>query len=447
MVKQFIFALIAMGAFSFLLLMKFGSQKVAYYFLVLAFFLPGFLLSALFGGQSIGVSGGGTPLYNLTQICALSLFLGIAYFKFHDPAFKVMKERRPFSVLQKITSLTFIALFSMALIESATAVTKVIPIILTFLFLVPVQLSTVMDYGIFCEVLRRVWLIFGILTFASFFVNLPFTNANQESLLFDSKIYISPFNSALGLPEHMGGLMSNGKNLGLFCLFGVCLSLFTEIDSKLRMFNLSIFFVFLGSFSGDRTFYSLTALSILLKLLLFGKKTVNKSHVIILLATIAPFLFLIFSFILPQFSDQRNLKLVGGRTLLWSTIASDWNKTGLFGHGPNTIRDYMYLHTGQRAYGNAHNSFLQYLWDYGLLGIFFYCVFVICLILVMFTKINNARQIPFMIIFMSYQGDNNLCVTYSIIGLYLILLLTAAFERNEKNIANASQVIVQKSWI
>jgi O-antigen ligase len=212
------------------------------------------------------------------------------------------------------------------------------------------------------------------------------------------------------------------------------------------MFNFSIFFVFLGSFSGDRTFYSLTALCIFLKFLLFGRKIVTKSNVIILLTAISTFLYLSIFFILPLFSDQRNIKLVGGRTLLWSTILSDWNKTGLFGHGPNTMAEYMYLHTGQIAYGNAHNSFLQYLWDYGLLGIFFYSAFILCLMIVISTKVNNVRHISFMLIFLSYQGDDHLSLTFSIIGLYLILLLTAVFERDEKDVSNPGQAIMQKGW-
>jgi len=446
MLNQLSFALVVAGTFSFLLLIRFGSQKIAYYSLVLAFFLPGLLLNAFFGGQSIGVSGGGTPLYNILQILILSLFLGIAYFNFHNPTLKVIKERRPFSAKQNFTILTFIGLFLLAEIESATANTKIIPIILTLLFLIPVQLATVLDFGILCQVLRRVWLIFGILTFVSFFLNLPVTNSSEALMQIDSNVYICPFNSAFGLPVHIGGLMSNGKNLGLFCLFGVCLSLFTEIDSKLRMFNFSIFFVFLGSFSGDRTFYSLTTISIILKLFLSGTKTVNKSKVIILSTVITATAYVLYSVILPLFSDVRNIKLVGGRTLLWSTILSDWNKTSLFGHGPNTMADYMYLHTGQISYGNAHNSFLQYLWDYGLLGIFFYSAFILCLIIVISTKVNNVRQIPFMLIFLSYQGDNHLSLNYSILGLYLILLLTAVFERDEKDVSNPGQAIVQKGW-
>jgi hypothetical protein len=89
---------------------------------------------------------------------------------------------------------------------------------------------------------------------------------------------------------------------------------------------------------------------------------------------------------------------------------------------------------------------LQYLWDYGLLGIFFYSAFILCLMIVMSTKVNNVRQIPFMLIFLSFQGDNNLYFNFSILGLYLILLLTAVFERDEKDVSNPVQAIVQKGW-
>jgi O-antigen ligase len=77
----------------------------------------------------------------------------------------------------------------------------------------------------------------------------------------------------------------------------------------------------------------------------------------------------LFFFFLPAISpDNQTLTTFTGRSALWTLILEDWNSNGIFGHGPNTLTSYSIEHI-YFPFAHAHNSLLQLLWDFGVLGI------------------------------------------------------------------------------
>jgi O-antigen ligase len=73
-----------------------------------------------------------------------------------------------------------------------------------------------------------------------------------------------------------------------------------------------------------------------------------------------------------------DLQTFSGRTGIWNIVLENWNDRGMvFGHqGQYTLEDYSSDNFGRSIFFHAHNLILQYLWDWGLIGLFLALIFL-----------------------------------------------------------------------
>jgi O-antigen ligase len=172
---------------------------------------------------------------------------------------------------------------------------------------------------------------------------------------------------------------ASGQVSGMFSVFGIACYL-SSSKSKKSIFPLIALIAF-GSCSGSRTFY-ITLISIILFRLVRKIFPRNVTGFWLILPIFSGSIgYFLYKYFLPIISPEKaSLSNLTGRSDMWKLVLSDWSNNGLLGHGPKTLSQYAMDHL-YLNYAHAHNSFLQYLWDFGLLGIFTFLamIFSVCL--------------------------------------------------------------------
>jgi O-antigen ligase len=173
--------------------------------------------------------------------------------------------------------------------------------------------------------------------------------------------------------------------------------------------------------------------------MLFGLYFFSKYHNVNFLALAISGFFVVYFFVTKFFflifSSSRNVSEVGGRTLLWQTILRHWADNGLLGFGPNTLETYMHSQLGILAYGHAHNSILQYLWDFGVPGVVAIVFFIVSWIMTMNSrKLDGINALCIFLAFLTIQTEITFNIGLGFKGILVLLFVSAIIDdRTLKN--------------
>ncbi len=190
-----------------------------------------------------------------------------------------------------------------------------------------------------------------------------FTNS-----LYEQNAYFSPLSGLLGLPTRNNFYFNSGPQiLGIsFALF-FCLAL--ALRQPLLKWTSLILFIGIGSLSGSRTFYIVVVFTILLKILFLRLKFLDLNFLKFVIALFAIAIGAYYA--LAQISSNTGIKTLNGRSIIWEIITTHWNDNSILGHGPGTLSAFARNAHTFFPFVHAHNSYLQLVWDFGVLGLFF----------------------------------------------------------------------------
>lgn len=87
-----------------------------------------------------------------------------------------------------------------------------------------------------------------------------------------------------------------------------------------------------------------------------------------------------------------SLETFTGRTKLWEEVLTDWHQSPWFGYGGNSWRDLMaHLRIDDGVALNAHNQYLQILWEAGIVGLVTYAPVCILMVICAFRSDASVR--------------------------------------------------------
>lgn len=369
--KQFLI-LICMFPFALipiLLLLQIKSEMRNYYLFV-SIFTNQLFLVFIFGVNLRSIYEGASIFVNISILYVSIIPLAVIILSRHKVKLLTFKPRHTLN--NEILRWSWLLVFLFGSYAAIVSKAKLMPIASTFIFGIILFTIIQRDYN-FDLMIIAVYRIFGLisgllnLSFIFKFDWTRFVVQTVDPLNLNSSVYFSPLGNLLGLPPRLSGLLAGGQTSAVFSLVGIACYLASNFPKKNPIWLISL--IALGSFSGSRTFY-LTL--ICLMTFHIGKRILPKESVqywlvlILGLGVIASALIL---FLLPVISpDNQTTTNFTGRLALWTMILEDWNNNGILGQGPNTLTNYS-IGKINFPYAHAHNSFLQFLWDFGVPGI------------------------------------------------------------------------------
>jgi O-antigen ligase len=243
----------------------------------------------------------------------------------------------------------------------------------------------------------------------------------------DSDVYFSPFAELLNLPPRSSGPFGNPPLAAVFSVFGASCYLGSDFKKK-RVVNLVAIITF-GSCTGSRTFY-VTLVCVLFFHLI--KKKLPREIFAFWGALFVASLFiavLVYRFILPFISnDSVTISNLTGRTTLWNLIIEDWDSAGVFGHGPNSLTSYS-LEKVYIGFAHAHNSFLQVVWDFGVVGFVTFISMIISLCIAVSKDRENLDRVSVLVLcLLVIQTEPTLRIGTEVTGWFWLVPLASAFS-------------------
>jgi len=308
--------------------------------------------------------------------------------------------------------------FSLSLLSIISAITNPKPFVptfgaISFLYLILFVLRFRLDIQMWLQgvfnfgfLISGSCLLLGILHFPWM---LSRAVADQQYEIYLENTYISPFNDLLGFPARVGLFFNDGPQASAI-FFGTLVVLMLSVDRiRFRVFGTGLAFID-GSLTGSRTFYLMVLIGLALKLMAkFSGHSIVWNHPFFRIA-LGGSMFLVAqnlaSEIIPNYD---NVKSYSGRTEIWALVLNHWQDKGIFGHGMNTLKPYVAALHWSFAFEHAHNSIMQWLWDFGLLG---FALSVGCYISILFVW------------FPSSLGGSTFNGTFSIVSLPLLSAIT-----------------------
>jgi len=351
------------------------------------------------------------------------------------PKFAIKKEVEVLSkTLLKLSWIIFLILGAFSALISKS---KLMPVTNTILFAIILYLIFRGDFN-FNDMLIAVYRVFSVqtsiilLTYTlNFNWNRLIVESENEQIAFESSAYFSPFAHLFNLPPRASGPFGNPQLAAVFSLFGIA-CFFMAKNSKKSVFALISMTLF-GSLTGSRTFYAI--LLCLMLYYLFANRLPKSSFSFwtALMVSTALLLLAIFNFILPLIvKNTTTITNLTGRKVLWSLILENWNSDSLLGHGPNTLHDYAINHV-YVGFAHAHNSILQALWDFGLLGVSTILTIIITQCFVI-SKNSEHRYngIGIFLCLILIQTEPTFKIGIQITSWFWLIPLIFAFSRHER---------------
>lgn len=426
-------AVTPLAAIPILLLLQIKSNMRNYYLFV-SIFINQLFLVFIFGVNLISINEGASIFINLSilYVCIVPLAVIVLSRRKGDPL--IVKTRS--TPNDAILRWSWLLVFFLGSYSAIVAKAKLMPIATTLIF--GVVLFTIMrrDYS-FDLMVIAIYRIFGLISGLlnlSFILKFDWTRfvvQSVDSLNLNSDVYFSPLGSLFGLPPRVYGPFAGGQIAAVFSLFGIACYLNSSFPRKnpISLFSLIAF----GSFSGSRTFYltflCLMAFHIIKRKL--PKETAGYWFTLVL--GLVATAFAVFFFFLPVISpDNQTLTTLTGRSALWTMIVEDWNKKGIFGHGPNTLTNYSIEHI-YFPFAHAHNSFLQFLWDFGVLGAISFAFIILATSLeASRTQRGRNEVIGLILTLICIQTEPTMVVGVTLIGWFWLVPLIYVYSSNQE---------------
>jgi O-antigen ligase len=411
----------------------FFQSKMSIYYLLVSIFTNQVFLIFVFGRIPIGLNSGGGIFYNLTflylafmPISCIFLILKDSSKPMHFSSFSLNRELLKWSWLIYCV-LSFFSAFS--------AKYKLLPIfsIIAFSLTVIIMFSANLDFNLLSIAIYRVFAIISGVSLFGVISNSDWALiANSSAIYQTEQQYFSPLSYFFNIPVRSAGLLPDPQTLGLFCSFGFCNYLFAKKPKKSLISP--VLLLIGGSLGASRTFYA--AIVIITLYYLISNKLPKDmwSFLTITTSFIALTIFIMYKFILPLLiSDRENLISFTGRRLLWSEVLLHWSDDGLFGHGANSLTTFM-IQNVSFPFAHAHNTFLQALWDYGVVGFITALLMVVSLILEAIKLKERVHITAFIILLLIYQTEPTILPGITWTGwFWLVPLVAINFRRRGNN--------------
>jgi hypothetical protein len=231
--------------------------------------------------------------------------------------------------------------------------------------------------------------LYSFLIFDCFF---NFANWYVQPEVFQGKqldqFRFSPLESVLNIQGRQAFFESDPENFAAFSVFALVIVLSSE-RKFIKYFGSVVVFA-IASTTQSRLFYLAASIVVILKLALFALKPMSnfiKRFSIIIL-------FLVYYFLLIARDNSKTFTGLGslsGRTGIWNIVINNWSDQGalLGNQGVYSLLDFSLENSRISIVYHSHNMVLQYLWDWGILGLALILVFMVALFFVS-TKVSSA---------------------------------------------------------
>jgi len=367
-VVNMIFMLLGL-VISFILVLVVNPTVSKLFFVAIAPFFLFQFMDDLTGIPISGLNSGGKSSYLQIAICVMcsgvSLFL---YFSLKNQITSRESLLHDFSIL----NMAWAGIFLLQIITLFRDSTRWVPLASFSSFLV--TFFVLSKFGFELAKLKSTIVSWGLISAGVIAIGLVGNRAwNASEMTFtDTEFvkgtYFSPLSSILGLPVRNNFYFNAGPQI-FGITFALLFTLSSTLDTKPFRYFASIVFLATGSLSGSRTFYLVVILLPILKVIFEKFNSLNliipKIFFVVVLVSLG------YSYLSTFTSGNSNLSSVSGRSIIWNLIVSHWNDHSLLGNGSGTLQQFVLTQHIFFPFKHAHNSVLQYLWDYGLLGLLF----------------------------------------------------------------------------
>ena len=178
----------------------------------------------------------------------------------------------------------------------------------------------------------------------------------------------SPFEHILQLSGRQAFFDFDPESFAVFSLFSFSVLLTSE-SKILRIVGPSLVFI-VGSTTQSRLFYIVAFSTILLSVFLSRENQIARvsKRLFYLVIFFAYYFLLVLN---VKGNSESGITNFSGRTGIWIIVLQHWNDWGsILGHqGIYSLEEYSSENAGRLVFFNAHNLILQFLWDWGLLGL------------------------------------------------------------------------------
>jgi hypothetical protein len=245
----------------------------------------------------------------------------------------------------------------------------------------------------------------------------------------------SPFAAIFGSSIRESFFANDPEGFALFSLMSIVL-LISSKRKFIKYFGSVLVFI-AGSLSQSRMFYFGVFIVLLLKLLfkIFSS--------VIIYLKIGFYVFAMLSYFLVFLTFQNSvanssLTSFSGRTYIWNTILDHWSDNGIFfGHsGSYSTHDYCLEFGCKFEFFEAHNLFLEYLWNWGIFGI---GIAIVALAFLWLKSLKLQEQGFFLIASMSLAGLIEAVLSLNSINILFLFELIAL-----KYIADSVETQIQE---
>ena len=438
MIKYFLFLLVGVCITMLLFLTK-PTEANRSRILILCFIFQLYIPQLL--KQSVsGIEAGGSALYNIVLILSwiLPATLLIYLSSMSDTHSLEQKlERKTFLMWAVVFG--WIILFMLECIYVYFSPTRIVPVVSTFVFLVLFLLSIVspIDSNSLLEEMTKIAALFSLILLIGFILRFNYFGSNEfEGTNVDSA-YFSPLSVFLGLPSRLSGpfvLFGGAQIMGLFFTFAQACN---GLRVGRRGYWIYSFLLFLsGSATGSRTFYVTFFLTTIFTTIFSAGKKNAASWIRI---TTSGGLVLLGGFYIARIlvarantSGQR-LSEINGRAEIWSATWQHWHDRGYLGHGPRQFREIIATYVGFPA-AHTHNSFLEYLWNYGIFGGFAILMVYLSMLIMSIKNHRNSRApIILLLTVLVVVTERNLRINMQdIVGLFWLIILNTLLRSRIK---------------
>jgi O-antigen ligase len=250
--------------------------------------------------------------------------------------------------------------------------TKWVPIANIFCFTVTIVALTF--FGSDLQRILKVIVHWGLISSAFVFIGIlmgktwTISDDNFTDPAFEKNTYFSPLSELFGLPIRNNFYFNSGPQiLGITFALLFCAAL--ALHEPFLKYISIILFLSVGSLSGSRTFYTVVLIVVVVKVFSLRSRfsDLNLLRPVSALMLISAGVY----FIVSSYSSNDRVKSINGRTIIWGIVSSHWNDDSLLGHGPGTLAEFARNAYTFFPFLHAHNTYLQLLWDFGVLGLFF----------------------------------------------------------------------------
>ncbi len=350
---------------------------------------------------------------------------------------KLLKRNR---IRLKASQIIFMmTLFGLSLLSIYGGLSNLRPFVPTFgalgfFYLVTFLIRFEIDLKKFLKGFFRFGFVVSVVTVTLAILKFPWLSRTSNYLDVDfaaylTSTYISPFNKFLDIPLREGFYFNEGTQAAAIFFGTLFVVMLSGKDVKHRYFFLALPFL-AGSLTGSRTFYLMCMVGLVFNFARVSNRSslffspVIRMINLILLYNLGGFLASFFV------SNSNNLQSFSGRTQIWQLVISRWDENGLMGHGMGTLKSYVSNLHWAFSFEHAHNSILQWLWDFGLLG---FTLALICHLVVLlywvpkaadFSDFNSSYSIVTLPILVAFTEITLTMSANSIFGLgWLVILL------------------------